>query len=153
MISKALEEYIKTMYILKKQKNEIRVTDIAEKMNCSKASVTKSLYALKEKDLVQYEAYGEIKLTKSAEEIAQKALEAYDIVYLFFSDVLEINSEDAKNEAEKIKSVITDETLNKLAKYTHKELGLSNLDCKYNINNSKCRSCIKRKKTKTNESE
>ena len=39
MVSKALEEYLKTMYILKKQKGNIRVTDIAEKMNCSKASV------------------------------------------------------------------------------------------------------------------
>ena len=31
MISKSLEEYLKTMYVLKKQKGEIRVTDIASK--------------------------------------------------------------------------------------------------------------------------
>ena len=35
MISKALEEYLKTMYVLKKQNGNIRVTDIANKMNCS----------------------------------------------------------------------------------------------------------------------
>ena len=69
MISKALEEYIKTMYVLNKQTGEIRVTDIAEKMNCSKASVTKSLNNLKEKGLVNYEAYGKISLTKEAENI------------------------------------------------------------------------------------
>ena len=63
MISKALEEYIKTMYVLKQQNTEIRVTDIATKMNCSKASVTKSLNSLKEKGLVNYEAYGKIELT------------------------------------------------------------------------------------------
>ena len=33
MISKALEEYLKTMYILKKQAGNIRVTDVANKMN------------------------------------------------------------------------------------------------------------------------
>lgn len=148
MISKALEEYIKTMYVLKKQKDDIRVTDIAEKMDCSKASVTKSLNCLKEKQLVEYEAYGEIRLTKQAEEIAQKTLEAYDIVYLFFNEVLGMNSEEAKKEAEKVKSVISDNALNKLAKYAHKELGLTSLDCKYNINNYKCRSCIKRNKNK-----
>ena len=148
MISKALEEYIKTMYVLKKQRNEIRVTDIAEKMNYSKASVTKSLNTLKQKKLVEYEAYGEIKLTPEAEEIAQKLLEAYDIVYLFFNEVLEMESEKAKEEAENVKSVVTDETLNKLAKYVHKQLDLTSLDCKYNINNSKCRSCIKRNKNK-----
>ncbi len=41
MISKALEEYLKTMYVLQKQNGNIRVTDIANKMNCSKPSVNK----------------------------------------------------------------------------------------------------------------
>ena len=148
MISKALEEYVKTMYILKQQKGEIRVTDIAEKMCCSKASVTKALNNLKDKDLVEYEAYGEIKLTEEAEGIAQKNLEAYDIVYLFFNEILEINNEESKEEAEKIKSIISDETLNRLAKYTHKQLGLSSLECNYDLNESKCRECIKRNNKK-----
>lgn len=148
MISKALEEYVKTMYILKQQKGEIRVTDIAEKMCCSKASVTKALNNLKDKALVEYEAYGEIKLTKEAEEIAQKSLEAYDIVYLFLNEILEIDSNSSKEEAEKIKSVISDETLNRLARYTHKQLGLSSLECNYDLNESKCRECIKRNNKK-----
>lgn len=148
MISKALEEYIKTMYILKNNNGEIRVTDIAEKMNCSKASVSKALNNLKEKKLVQYEAYGEIILTDEAKEIAQKALEAYDIIYLFFHEVLEIDKEKAKKEAEKVKLIISDETLNKLAKYVHEKLGLRSLNCAYDINNGKCRNCIKRKNIK-----
>ena len=146
MVSKALEEYIKTMYILKKNNGEIRVTDIAGRMNCSKASVTKALNSLKEKNLVNYEAYGEIVLTNEAEEIAQKMLEAYDIVYLFFSEVLEMSEESAQSEAEKVKSVISDEALNKLAKYVHEKLGLRSLNCAYDINNGKCRNCVKRKK-------
>lgn len=146
MISKALEEYIKTMHVLQVQKGEIRVTDIAEKMNCSKASVTKSLNLLKEKGLVEYEAYGKITLSKEAEEIAQKKLEAYDIVYLFFNQMLEMPEDEARQEAEKVKSVISDDILNRLVKYLHKELGLTNLDCNYDINDGKCRSCIKRTK-------
>ena len=47
MISKALEEYLKTMYILKKQNDNIRVTDIANKMNCTKPSVNKAINNLK----------------------------------------------------------------------------------------------------------
>ena len=148
MISKALEEYIKTMYILEKQKGEIRVTDIALKMNCSKASVTKSLNNLKEKELVKYEAYGKIELSTQAIEIAQKVLEAYDIIYLFFKEVLDIESEMAKQEAEKVKSVISDKTLNQLAKYVHSTLDLTKLNCNYDINKGKCRECIKRTKVK-----
>ena len=52
--------------------------------------------------------------------------------------------EQKKNEAEKIKLVTTDETINKLAKYIHNVLGLRELNCNYDINQEKCRSCIKR---------
>ena len=43
MISKSLEEYLKNIYILKKQNENVRVTDIANKMNCTKPSVNKAI--------------------------------------------------------------------------------------------------------------
>ena len=144
MISKALEEYIKTMYVLKKQNGNIRVTDIANKMECTKPSVNKALNNLKEEKLVNYETYGTIGLTAEGEDLAKKILEAYDIVYVFLKEVLNLDEQQAKSEAEKIKSSINDETINKLAKYVHQVLGLSNLNCNYDINKEKCRSCIKR---------
>ena len=151
MISKALEEYLKTMYVLKKQNGNIRVTDIANKMECTKPSVNKALNNLKEEKLVNYETYGTIELTETGEELAKKILEAYDIVYVFLKEVLNLDEEQAKIEAEKIKSSISDETINKLAKYVHKVLGLSNLNCNYDINNEKCRCCVKRTSTKRKE--
>ena len=59
-------------------------------------------------------------------------------------DVLNIEDKQANKEAEKIKSVINDETINKLARYVHKELDLSSLDCDYDVNNERCRSCARR---------
>ena len=141
MISKALEEYLKTMYVLKKQNGDIRVTDIANKMNCSKPSVNKAINNLKENKLINYESYGTIELTDEGENLAKKILEAYDILYVFMKDVLELEKKQAELEAEKIKSVIEDNTLNKLAKYVHNVLDLNNLDCGYDINNEKCRVC------------
>ena len=85
MISRSLEEYLKTMYVLNKQNGNIRVTDIANKMDCSKPSVNKPLNNLKEEKLIKYETYGTIELTKQGESLAQKILEAYDIVYLFLN--------------------------------------------------------------------
>ncbi len=148
MISKASEEYLKTMYILKKQNNNIRVTDIANKMHCTKPSVNKAINTLKDNALVNYESYGKIELTKEGEELAKKIIEAYDIVYLFLKDVLNLTSEEAKEEAEKIKRAIDDDTINKLAKYVHKVLGLNDLDCGYDINKEKCRCCVRRTSNK-----
>ena len=90
MISKSQEEYLKTMYLLKKQNENIRVTDVAIKMNCTKPSVNKALNILKENKLINYETYGAIELTAEGENLAKKILEAYDIVYLFFKDVLNL---------------------------------------------------------------
>ncbi len=143
MISKALEEYLKNMYILKKQNNEIRVTDVANKMNCSKPSVNKALNNLKEEKLINYETYGKIELTQDGENLAKKILAAYDISYVFFKDVLGLNEEKACNEAEKIKSVLEDDTINNLAKYVHKVLDFNNLECDYDINKEKCRCCAR----------
>ena len=145
MISKSLEEYLKNMYVLEKQNGDIRVTDIAEKMNCSKPSVNKALNNLKENKLINYEAYGKIELTKQGKDLAKKILEAYDIVYVFLKDVLELEKTQAEKEAEKIKLAVSDKTLNELARYVHKVLDFNNLDCGYDINNEKCRSCERRK--------
>ena len=148
MISRAQEEYLKTMYLLKKQNGNIRVTDVALKMDCTKPSVNKALNILKENKLVNYETYGTIELTDEGENLAKKILEAYDIVYLFLKDVLNLEEEKAKLEAEKIKTNLSDDTINKLARYVHNELGLSSLDCNYDINKEKCRICARRVKNK-----
>jgi len=144
MISKSLEEYLKTMYVLKKQVGRIRVTDIAEKMNCTKPSVNKAINNLKVANLVNYESYGTIELTEEGEDLAKKVLEAYDIVYVFLKDVLNLEKSEAEIEAEKIKSTINDNTINSLAKYVHKVLDMTDLDCGYDINKEKCRSCMRR---------
>lgn len=148
MVSKSLEEYLKTMYVLKKQTGNIRVTDIAEKMNCTKASVNKAVRNLKENGLINYETYGTIELTSEGENLSKKILETYDIVFVFLKDVLNIESEEAKKEAEKIKQAISDNTVNKMAKYVHKVLGLNDLNCDYDINKERCRSCARRKSSK-----
>jgi Mn-dependent DtxR family transcriptional regulator len=58
---------------------------------------------------------------------------------------LNVESEEAKTEAENMKQSLNDNTINKLARYVHKELGLMDLNCGYDINKEKCRSCARRK--------
>ena len=146
MVSKSQEEYLKTMYLLYKKNNNIRVTDIANSMNCSKASVNKAINILKQEKLVIYETYGKIELTKDGINIAKKLVETYDIVYLFLKDILKLDKKEAKDEAEKLKKVMSDNTINNLAKYVHKVLNLSDLDCDYDISKERCRVCQRRTK-------
>lgn len=141
MISKSTEEYLKTMYVLLKQKGNIRVTDIAKKMNCSKPSVTKQLNILKENKYIDYETYGEIRLTNKGIELATKSLADYDILYILLHDVIGVDDNSAQNDAIRIKSVISNETLRSISEYINEEFGLNNLDCNFDIMNESCRMC------------
>lgn len=141
MISSSLEEYLKTIYVLKKQGQDIKVTTIANRMNCTKPSVNKAIKNLKANEMLEYEAYGEIRLTNKGEALAKKVLEAYDIVYVFLTEILEVPKEEAKEEAIRLKAVMNDNTLNMLTKYVYKTLGVYNLNCNYDINEEKCRCC------------
>lgn len=141
MISSSLEEYLKTIYVLKKQGQDIKVTTIANRMNCTKPSVNKAIKNLKANEMLEYEAYGEIRLTNKGEALAKKVLEAYDIVYVFLTEILEIPKEEAKEEAIRLKAVMNDNTLNMLTKYVYKILGVYNINCNYDINEEKCRCC------------
>ena len=145
MISKSQEEYLKTIYILKQQTGKPRVTDIATRMNCSKPSVNKVLKQLKEEKLINYESYGDIELTEEGIKLSKKILEAYDIVNVFLTEILGVEKPIAEEDAKKMKMVMSDKTLNSLAKYINKELGLNNLECGYDINNTRCIECTRRK--------
>ena len=98
--------------------------------------------SLKRIDLLNYEPYGKITLTKAGIEYAKKILEAYDIVYLFLKEVLNVDDDKAENEAEKMKAALSFETINSLAKYLHQMLEIKPKNCCYNLSSSKCRKCL-----------
>ena len=144
------KEYLKTIYLLEKSEKEVRVTDIANKLNKTKPTVNYAINSLKEEKLINYEVYGPITLTNLGKNAAEKVLEAYDIVCLFFTEILKMDKAEAEHEANKIKATLKDETINKLAKYTNETLGLPSLECGYNINNEKCLKCLRRERKNIN---
>ena len=124
--------------------NEIRVTDIAKKMNKTKASVNNAINNLKQAGLVNSQPYGHIELTEDGENEAIKIIEAYDIVKLFLTDIINVDPKNADKEAKEIKTILSNDSLNKLARYTHKTLGLYSLECGYDINKLNCIKCARR---------
>lgn len=142
------EEYLKTIYILEMTEENVRVTDIASRLNKTKASVNTAIKNLKQENLVNYETYGNTKLTELGKKEAIKIIEAYDIVKLFLKEILCVLDENLEEEAKKMKTVLSDDSINKLAVYTHKVLKLHSLECGYDINNERCITCSRRTERK-----
>lgn len=137
------EEYIKVIYMLEKNNNKVRVTDIAKKLNITKPSVNKAIKGLKEMKLLNYETYGDITLTGIGENLAKDIIKKYDILKMFLVEVLEIDEVQADEEAKSMKYAISELTAKKLDKYISKIMNLGDLDCGYDENSEKCRNCVK----------
>lgn len=142
-LSNSLEEYLKTIYILKTTDGQVRVTDIAKKLGISKPSVNKALNNLKDIELIEYEAYGDIMLTKEGINIAKDIIKRYSTLKLFLTEVLEVDKNIAQEEAKAMKHAISEDTEKRLERYINKILDLGDLDCGYDASNPKCLNCVK----------
>lgn len=151
-LSSSQEEYLKAIYILSKTNNSlVRVTDIANYLSYSKPSVNRAIKNLKEIGMVNYETYGDVSLTEEGINYSKGILRKFDVVKILLKEIIGLSEEEASKEAANIKSVISQDTQNKIEKYVENELGLTNLNCGYNMENEKCRSCARVTKGKGGE--
>ena len=63
-LSLANQEYLKAIYVLSNTKEKVRVTDISNSLNKTKATVNNALNILCDKGLITYEPYSSIELTE-----------------------------------------------------------------------------------------
>ena len=118
-LSASMEDYLEIIYLLVKKNKLARVKDIAEHLGVKKPSVTGALRLLSRKELIRYTPYGYIDMTEAGEKIAQQIFRRHDILKQFLTKVLQINPEDAENDACKIEHAISDASLEKLINFVH----------------------------------
>ena len=117
-LSISLEDYIEEIYIQVLQNGHAKVTDIANKLNVKKASVSDALSILSEKKLINYVPYSPITLTKSGEKIAKNILVKHENIAEFFTKVLGANKEEAVEIACKMEHIVPEHIFNNMVKLT-----------------------------------
>jgi len=142
-LTNSMAEYLKVIYIISNTQPRVRVTEIAKKLGYSKPSINRALNNLKAENLIKYEAYGDIILTKTGITVAEDIMKRHDIIKLFLTYVLEIDEDTAETEAAAMKNSVSEETVSKLEQYINKILDLGDLECCYDENSPKCRDCVK----------
>ncbi|MEX2690003.1 MAG: metal-dependent transcriptional regulator [Candidatus Njordarchaeum guaymaensis] len=119
--TRALEEYLKTIYILKRKGHKVvRVRDIAKKMNVKMSSVTDALKRLSREDLVEYQKREYVDLTKKGKRLAEKLYKRWTILFFFFSEVLGVSKDIANDDACKVEHTLSDQTINALKGFISK---------------------------------
>lgn len=113
-LSASLEDYLEAISNLIQEKSEAKASDIALKMNVTKASVTDALRSLSKKELIEYEPYKPIVLTVAGKLFANKIIERHDVLSVFFEEILGLEKAEAVDNACRIEHVISANALEKI---------------------------------------
>ncbi|MDD5659314.1 MAG: DtxR family transcriptional regulator [Actinomycetota bacterium] len=149
-LSLALEDYLEAMLNIHDSEKIIRVSDIAKKLNISKASVSQTIAKLKKLGLVNQESYNPVTLTFTGMETAKKIRNRHTLIKRFLTEILDVDSKIAEKDACLMEHVLSRTTINKISELLEKteKLNDDNYFEKVNIN-SKEREIMETVKIKT----
>jgi len=103
------ENYLKTILIISKEKNNVRAIDIVNHLGFSKPSVSVAMKQLETNDYISRDDDGYITLTESGLEIANMIYERHEILTEMFIR-MGVSPETARGDACKVEHYISDET-------------------------------------------
>lgn len=116
-LSSSMEDYLEAIAALKKENDIARVRDISRMLGVKSSSVNSALRTLSKKGLVRHEKYGYVNLTPTGEEIARKVQGRHDILLKFLTEILNINDDEALQDACKMEHAISSKTFDRLTKF------------------------------------
>jgi Mn-dependent DtxR family transcriptional regulator len=92
-----VEDYLETMYCLRRDKGEIKVKDISQALDVKPPSVVEAVQKLSQMGLVSYQRYREIKLTPEGLQVAEAVMERHTVLEEFLNllGVGEVAGDDA----------------------------------------------------------
>jgi len=113
MITRAMEDYLETIYWLSKEKGSAKLSNISQTMGVRLPSVSEMMKRLKDKGLVEYEPYGEVTLTEKGREVAMRIAARHELLASFFM-ALGVEKKIALEDACKVEHDLQPDTLKKL---------------------------------------
>lgn len=120
-LSSSQEDYLKEIYRLTRQEEDVRVTDVAAILGISKPSVNRAMNTLKELGYIEHEHYGTIKLTKEGIDAGKNVYETYKTAYKFLTEFLGVKASEAEAEAHLMEHAVSKGTRKKLKKFMRKK--------------------------------
>ena len=115
-ITATIEDYLESILFISEDKGFAQVTEIANFLKVSKASVTEMVSKLKKHKLVQYEKYGTITLTEEGNEIAEKVKNRHEIWKTFLT-LIGVESEIANIDCCLLEHNLSKETVENLERF------------------------------------
>ena len=115
-LTRTLEEYIKTIHLLEKEKGSAAASDIARSLDVKAPSVTSALKRLHDLEMVKYQPYRSVTLTNQGRKIGEYLERVHNTLKDFFA-FIGIKEEIASIDACEIEHIAHPETIDRVTKF------------------------------------
>jgi len=117
----AMEQYLETVYALSTGGTGCRVSDIATRLDVTKASVNSAMNVLAARGLVENKKYREVYITEQGTELARFLSHKHAILQCLFTKVTGVEPELADRDACAIEHVISNETVRRIGAFLREQ--------------------------------
>ena len=115
MTTSTEENYLKAIYHLSTgNQNSVLTSAIAGSLSTSAASVTDMIKKLSEKNMVEYERYHGVRITRKGEKVALSIIRRHRLWEVFLMDKLKFKWDEVHDLAEELEHVSSDELTKRL---------------------------------------
>ncbi len=116
-LSTAIEDYLKAIYLLQQQEEQVGTTVLAERLQVKPASVSGMLKKLGDLQLVRHTPYHGVMLTRAGEKIALEVLRHHRLIELYLVEALGYTWDEVHSEAEELEHVISEKLEARIAEW------------------------------------
>ena len=109
MNTRAVEDYLKTIYEIQDGQGKVATTVLAERLGLAPSSVTGMIKKLAGMHLVIYEPYQGVVLTEAGQKIALEVIRHHRLVELFLAETLGVPWDQVHEEAHRIEHVLSED--------------------------------------------
>lgn len=116
MLSRKAEDYLERIYTSSKEKGYTRPREVVKSMGVSYPSATEMLKKLAATGLLEYERYGEVRLTPEGSAIAKKVVDRHETFEKFLRIIL-VSDKIAQKDACVLEHHLDQETIKQVSRF------------------------------------
>lgn len=117
-ITASMEDYLEMIFRLHKENTVVRINQLAQQLHVKPSSASKMVSNLKKLELVEFEKYGTIVMTKEGLELGEYLLYRHELLHKLFCLINQ--SDNELEQVEKVEHFIDVKTVHNLSDFLSK---------------------------------
>ncbi len=111
MIQESGGTYLETIYLLQRERGQVRAIDVAKALSFSKPSVSRAMGKLKEAGYIEIQDGSKLVLTKEGTKLAKSLVDRQETLTQFLMMTADVDQETAEEDAKKMMHTLSEKTM------------------------------------------